>query len=120
MIQKKVQKRRDAEFKKATVQTALDKAGAEATTKAEKQFFDTRKSQLTALEKRLDGKFSREEKEKGGLEDQLKEQEKALLNEIATGFVPDALPTVTTQAEFDALASGDKYTTSSGATATKP
>jgi hypothetical protein len=87
MIQKKVQKRRDAEFKKATVQTALDKAEAEATTKEEKQFFDTNSKQLSALEKRLDGAFSDEEKEEGGLRDQLEAQRDAKLAEIQAGFI---------------------------------
>lgn len=72
---------------KAT-QAKIKKAIADATSKEEKQFFDIKGKQLTAITKRLEGKFTGDEK-RAGLKDSLVAQQAQLQQDIATGFVPE-------------------------------
>lgn len=87
-FQKDVEKKRDREFAKKQADIVSDKIAAAkkaAKTKEQQGVVIGIEKQISAITKRLDGDFSRQEKADGGLQDQLREQQDTLLEEIALG-----------------------------------
>jgi hypothetical protein len=92
-FQKDIERKREREFakKQAKVVTQkIDDARKLATSKEQREVVKDAEKQLSAIAKRLEESFSREEKRDGGLQDQLTDRQNALLEGIANPVAPAA------------------------------
>jgi hypothetical protein len=85
-FQKDIEKKRERTFQKAQAKIVTDKIEAArklATSKEQREVVKDAEKQISAIAKRLEESFSRVERKDGGLQDQLKDKQNALLEGIA-------------------------------------
>lgn len=80
-------RKRDFETKQAKIvsDTIAERKDA-SRSKQETQFYIVNEKRLKLIKDRLDKSFTRKEKEDGGLQDQLREQQKQIMSDISGGF----------------------------------